>query len=76
MTDKTKVWLKGALAGVIAGGAGGVVTGFAAIGIDPEHFNLVAGGGLRHTMQIAFIACVMHAILGGAMYLQKSPLPE
>lgn len=76
MTDKTRVWLKGCVAGTIAGGAGGVVTGFAAIGIDPEHFNLVAGVGLGHTMRIALVACVMHAILGAAMYLQKSPLPE
>lgn len=74
MTANTKAWMKGCLAGTISGGAGGIVTGFAAIGIDPEHFNLTAGIG--HTLQIAGVACLLHAILGMAMYLQRSPLPN
>lgn len=74
MTEKTKLWIRGGLAGTISGAAGGVVTAFAAIGIDPEHFNLTVG--FRHVLQIALVSCVMHAILGVAMYLQKSPLPE
>lgn len=74
MSDKTKVWIKGGLAGVISGGAGGVVTGLAAIGVDPQHFNLTAGFG--HVMQIAAYSSILHALLGLAMYLQKSPLPE
>lgn len=76
MSPRTLAWLKGLLAGTISGAAGGVVTGFAAIGIDPEHFNLTVGGGLVHTLEIAGIACVLHAVLGAAMYLQRSPLPN
>ena len=35
-----RIWIKGIAAAAISGGANGVVTGFAAIGIDPNHFNL------------------------------------
>jgi len=35
--------LKGMLAAGIAGAANGVMTGFAAVGIDPSHFNLQSG---------------------------------
>ena len=34
-----ELWLKGLAAAAIAGAASGVITGFAAVGIDPEHFN-------------------------------------
>jgi len=34
---------EGIAAAGIAGGANGVITGFAAVGIDPGHFNLQAG---------------------------------
>ena len=40
---RAEIWLRGMLAAVISGGANGVITGFAAIGIDPTHFNLAAG---------------------------------
>ena len=35
-----QVWWRGLVAAAIAGGANGVITGFAAVGIDPQHFNL------------------------------------
>jgi hypothetical protein len=75
VSDKMKAWLKGLLAGTIAGGAGGIVTGFAAMGIDPEHFNMLAGG-IGHLLQISLVAFGLHAVLGAAMYLQKSPVPQ
>ena len=68
-----EVWLKGLLAAGIAGGANGVVTGFAAIGIDPNHFNLQAG--LHHTLAIGGVSAAISAILGVALYLRQSPLP-
>lgn len=34
---RLEIWLKGLLAAAINGGAGGVLIGFAAVGIDPEH---------------------------------------
>ena len=46
-----KAWLKGIVAAAIAGGANGVITGFAAVGIDPQHLDLQAG--LRATLAIA-----------------------
>ena len=67
------IWLKGVLAAAISGGAGGVLTGFAAVGIDPQHFNLQAGIGT--TMRIAAAAALINAVIGVAAYLQKSPLP-
>ena len=69
-----ELWLKGILAAAISGGAGGVLTGFAAVGIDPQHFNLQAG--LRSTLAIAAVSALMSAIIGVAAYLKQSPLPQ
>ena len=71
---KWHIWLKGMLAATIAGAANGVITGFAAVGIDPGHFNLQAG--FRNTLGIAAISAVMSAIIGVAAYLKQSPLPQ
>ena len=68
-----EVWAKGLVAAAIAGAANGVITGFAAVGIDPAHFNLQAG--LRSTLAIAGVSAVMSAIIGMAAYLKQSPLP-
>jgi hypothetical protein len=67
------IWLKGIVAAAVSGAAGGVLTGFAAVGIDPQHFNLQAGIGA--TMRIGAAAAVINAVIGVAAYLQKSPLP-
>ena len=69
-----KTWLLGVAAAGIAGGANGVITGFAAVGIDPEHFNLRAG--LHSTLTIAGISALMSSIIGVAAYLKQSPLPN
>jgi hypothetical protein len=71
---KLEMWLKGLLAAAISGGAGGVLTGFAAVGIDPQHFNLQAG--ISATFRIGIAAALINAVIGVAAYLQKSPLPE
>jgi hypothetical protein len=68
------IWLKGILAAAISGAAGGILTGFAAVGIDPPHFNLQAG--MAATFKIALAAALINAVIGVAAYLQKSPLPE
>ena len=68
-----ETWLKGILAAGIAGCANGVITGFAAVGIDPAHFNLQAG--LRATLSIAAVSALMSGIIGVAAYLKQSPLP-
>ena len=68
-----QIWLRGILAAAISGGAGGVLTGFAAVGIDPQHFNLQSGMGA--TIRIGAAAALINAIIGVAAYLQKSPLP-
>lgn len=71
---RTEIWLKGLLAAAISGAAGGVLTGLAAVGIDPQHFNLQAGMG--STLRIAAAAALINAVIGVAAYLQKSPLPQ
>ena len=68
------IWVKGIAAAGIAGGANGVITGFAAVGIDPAHFNLQAG--LHSTLAIAGVSALMSAIIGIAAYLKQSPLPQ
>ena len=69
-----QVWWRGLVAAAIAGGANGVITGFAAVGIDPQHFNLQAG--LRSTLAIAAVSAVMSGIIAVAAYLKQSPLPQ
>jgi hypothetical protein len=69
-----EVWIKGIVAAAISGGAGGVLTGLAAVGIDPQHFNLQTGMGA--TLRIAATAALINAVIGVAAYLQKSPLPN
>ena len=71
---RLEIWLRGLLAAAISGGAGGVLTGFAAVGIDPQHFNLQAGMGA--TLRIGLAASLINAVIGVAAYLQKSPLPS
>ncbi len=68
-----KVWAKGLLAAAIAGAANGIITGFAAVGIAPDKFNLQAG--FHNTLAIAAVSAVMSAIIGVAAYLKQSPLP-
>jgi len=70
---RLEIWLKGLLAAAVSGAAGGVLTGLAAVGIDPQHFNLQTGTGA--TLRIATAAALINAIIGVAAYLQKSPLP-
>lgn len=72
--SRMHIWLKGMLAAGISGAAGGVMTGLAAVGIDPGHFNLQAGMGA--TVKIGVAAAVINAVIGVAAYLQKSPLPD
>ena len=71
---RIELWLKGLLAAAISGAAGGILTGFAAVGIDPQHFNLQSGMGA--TLRIGAAASLINAVIGVAAYLQKSPLPE
>ena len=71
--NRLQIWLRGIVAAAISGAAGGVLTGFAAVGIDPQHFNLAAGMGA--TMRIGAAAALINAVIGVAAYLQKSPLP-
>jgi hypothetical protein len=70
---KWEIWLKGIVAAGIAGGANGVITGFAAVSIDPGHFNLQSG--LHSTLAIAGVSALMSSIIGMAAYLKQSPLP-
>ena len=70
---KIEIWFKGMVAAGISGAAGGVMTGMAAVGIDPGHFNLQAG--LGSTVRIGTAAALINAVIGVAAYLQKSPLP-
>ena len=73
MHDQAGNLAEGILAAAVSGAAGGVMTGLAAVGIDPGHFNLQAGMGA--TVRIGAAAALINAVIGVAAYLQKSPLP-
>ena len=70
--SRLRIWLKGILAAGVSGAAGGVMTGLAAVEMDPAHFNLQAGMGATVSRRPALI----NAVIGVAAYLQKSPLPD
>ena len=72
--SRLHIWIRGIVAAAISGAAGGILTGFAAVGIDPQHFNLQAGMGA--TFRIGVAAALINAVIGVAAYLQKSPLPQ
>ena len=72
--NSVELWGKGIVAAAIAGAANGVITGFAAVGIDPAHFNLQAG--LHSTVAVAGASAAMSAMIGVAAYLKQSPLPS
>ena len=71
---RVEIWLKGVVAAAISGAAGGILTGFAAVGIDPQHFNLQSG--MRETLRMGAAAALINSIIGVAAYLQKSPMPS
>jgi len=71
---RLQIWIRGIVAAAVSGAAGGVLTGFAAVGIDPQHFNLQSG--IAATFRIGAAAALINAVIGVAAYLQKSPLPE
>jgi hypothetical protein len=71
--NKVEIWLKGVIAAAISGGSGGILTGFAAVGIDPQHFNLQSG--MHETLRMGAAAALINSIIGVAAYLQKSPMP-
>jgi ABC-type phosphate transport system substrate-binding protein len=71
---RAEVWGKGIAAAAIAGASNGMITGLAAAGIDPGHFNLQSG--LRATLAVAGASAVMSAALAVAAYLKQSPLPS
>jgi hypothetical protein len=73
-TMDLRIWIKGIAAAAVSGGANGIVTGFAAVGIDPNHFNLQAG--FAHTMAIGGASAAISAVLGVALYLRQSPIPQ
>lgn len=72
MTRGVHVWLRGAVAAVISGASGGVLTGLASIGIAPDHFNLQDPQLL---LKVAGAAAVVNALVGVSTYLKQSPLP-
>jgi hypothetical protein len=67
------VWIKGLAAAAISGAANGVITGFAAVGIDPQRFNLQSG--IKPTLTLASVSAMMSALVGTSAYLKQSPLP-
>jgi hypothetical protein len=69
-----EIWLKGVVAAAISGAAGGILTGIAAVGIDPQHFNLQSG--MHETLRMGAAAAIINSIIGVAGYLQKSPMPS
>lgn len=71
---RLRMWLSGLVAAAISGAAGGVLNGLAAVGLKPDVFNFERG--VFDLLKLAAAGAVITALMGVAMYLQKSPLPE
>lgn len=69
---KKNVWLRSILSALVSGGAGGVSTGLATLGISPEHFNFQQPALL---LKVCAASVVISAALGVANFLKQSPLP-
>ena len=72
MTRSLETWIRGLFAAVISGGAGGIITGLASLGIAPEQFNFQDPHLL---LKIGAAAAASNAVVGLAAYLKQSPLP-
>lgn len=70
----TKIWLKGLVAASITGAAGAIATSQVVAAMDPGTFNF--GLGLNKMLWFLLFSAAIHAVIGAASYLQKSPLPE
>lgn len=73
LSDRISLWIKGLAAAAISGAANGVITGLAAVGIDPQRFNLQSG--IKPTLTLASVSALMSAMIGTSAYLKQSPLP-
>ena len=71
MSPRGRVWLRGALAALISGAAGGVITGLGTAVISPDLFH--NAGAL---VKVASLAAAVNAVSGVAGYFKQSPLPE
>lgn len=74
MTNNVKRWLRGWVGAAISAAASAVSTGLSGIALAPEHFNL--GAGLDETIKLIALGAAVQAVLGAALELKKSPLPE
>jgi len=65
-------WQKGAVAAIVSGASGGVVTGLASVGISPQQFSMAEPNLL---LKVMGVAALVNAAVGLAAYLKQSPLP-
>ncbi len=63
-----KLWLKGLVAAAVASASSTI----AVVVADPEHFNPASVGGLKKLGIVVLVS----AIVGAAMYLKQSPVPN
>lgn len=75
MTAKTEHWLYGLGSAMIGGGSAAVVSGFTAMGFDPEKFNLTNSSGIIHLLGLTAVNFFFSGILSAFFYLKQSPLP-
>jgi hypothetical protein len=66
-------WLYGLLAGLIGGGAGGVVTAISGIVALPGQVNI--HDGFHSFLMLFYVSFAMHGLISVAFYLKNSPLP-
>lgn len=68
------VWLHSLISAFIGGGATAVVSGFSAMVIAPDKFDMHTN--LSNTLKMAGATFLIAGVMNAAAKLSKSPLPE
>lgn len=71
-----QTWFVGIQRAVVQGGSGAVVAGLANMGIDPEHFNLKGGNGLRDVIELMGTMFLIMGIVHMFIFLQTHGTPD
>lgn len=71
--SKVRTWFCSLASAGISGIGGGIINGFAAMQIAPDHFNWQDPQKL---VQMVLASTICTAVIGVAMFLRQSPLPS
>lgn len=69
-------WVEGIWRSIVTGGTSGIISGFASMGIDPEHFNLKNSVGLHDLFVMSGAMFGAMAFVHIVLFLNTHPAPD